>query len=233
MDLSHSNFKLSALIIEPTLACKIRLKEALSSLPRFSGVMPLNALREATDLIKTAQNEYDLIFISQSIPKEETAAFIKSAKEIGVTQDAAFVLLLKSSKDADMAGAMIIGFDGMLAEPYSVDSLNAICELALKVKQENGAAREQAVLGLMVSEVSKQLDNVAVLRACGYESARGMEKLKEACHNFKHLSPEAAKSYGDIAEKVFGSATPAKPPEKRYAGISKRIKSKMASKITG
>ena len=231
MALPQQNFKLTALIIEPVLANKIRLKEALSSLPRFHGVLPLNSLREASDILKGGQQQYDIIFVSQNISKDDTAVFIKQAKELSVTQDAAFVVLFKSSQGADMAGAMVIGFDGMLAEPYSVDSLMAICDLSLKVKKERGIAREQVVLGIMMAEVSKQLDAVAVLKSCGYESARGMEKFKEACLNFKHLSPEAIQAYEGVAEKVFGSALPAKPPEKRYVGVSKRIKTKQVNKI--
>lgn len=231
MAFNPATYRLSGLVIESTLASKMRLKEALGSLPRFSSVTPLSSLKEAGEIVRSGEQNHDLLFISQAFPNEEVAAFIKTAKELPGTQDAAFVLLLKSSKEADMAGAMLIGFDGMLAEPYSVDSLNAICELALKVKVERGIAREQAVLTFMISEVCKQLDNVAVLKACGYESSRGMDKLKQACLNFKHLSAEAAKSYENVAEKVFGSAPPAKLPEKRYTGVSKRIKSKQVSKI--
>jgi CheY-like chemotaxis protein len=188
-------------------------------------------MKEALEMLRTSETSYDLVFVSQSFSKDEAASFIKNAKATNATQDAAFVILLKSSKDDDMATAMLIGFDGLLAEPYSVDSLNAMCELALTVKLERGAAREQAVLSMIVSNVSKQLDNVAILKACGYETARGMDKLKEACQSFKHLSAEAALSYEGIAEKVFGDAVPAKPPEKRYAGVSSRVKTKQVSKI--
>ena len=226
-------FKLNAMIAESVVASKIRLKQALTSIPRFNAISPVSTLKDALDALKENQQQYDIVFVAQTYSKEESAAFIKAAKAMSVAQDAAFVLLLKSSQDGNMAGAMAVGFDGMLAEPYSVDLLNDICELALKVKGERGVAREQAVMGLMVSEVSKQLDAVAILKTCGYETARGMDKFKEACRNFKHLSDDTLKTYENVAEKVFGSAEPAKAPERRYAGVSKRIKTKQVAKIIG
>lgn len=226
-------FKLNAMIIDSVAASKIRLKQALTSIPRFNAITPVNYLKDALEAFKENQQHYDIVFVAQAFTKEESAAFIKAAKSLTVAQDAAFVLLLKSSQGADLAGTMVIGFDGMLAEPYSVDSLNDICELALKVKCERGVAREQAVMSLMVSEVSKQLDAVAILKTCGYETARGMEKFKEACRNFRHLSEDTLKSYENVAEKIFGSAEPAKAPEKRYTGVSRRIKTKQVAKIIG
>lgn len=226
-----ATFKLNTLVVDPTVACRIRLKEALTALPRFNSIIPMNSLKEAQDTLRTGTQTYDIIFISQNLDRDETASFIKNAKEYPTSRDAAFVILFKSAQNADMASSMLIGFDGMLSEPYSVNSLNDICELALRVKNERSTAREQIALGLMVQDVSKHLDAVAVLKACGYESLKGMEKFREACLSFKHLSDTAVKSYEDIAERVFGNAMPAKPPEKKYGGVSKRIKSKMANKI--
>lgn len=228
-----NGFKLSGLIVEPNLASKMRLKQALLALPRFSTASPMNSLRDALDALRAETGHCDLIFIAQAIPADEIASFIKTAKEIPSAQDAAFVTLSKSTQGTDMAAAMLIGFDGMLSEPYSVDSLNDICELALRVKGERGEAREKAALSLMIADVVKQLDAVAVLKACGYESLRGMEKLRDACATFKNLSPAASKVYEDLAEKIFGDAAPAKPPEKRYVGVSKRIKNNQVAKIIG
>lgn len=225
--------KFDAVIIDPELDTRMRLKQATSSVHQFGKVHQQQSLREAMGRL-SGDERCDVIFISYRFEQPEIVEFIKQAKGTKSGQDAAYVMLMRS-KDQDatkVATNVMIGADGFLFEPYSVDYLVEITNLAAKVRKERADTRERGALTFLVNDIINQLDLVSSMKAQGFEVVTSMKKLKEMCTVFSTLSPESFQVYTDVAIKQFGDApVPKKIAQKKYGGASSRVKKKLEQKI--
>ena len=126
----------------------------------------------------------------------------------------------------------MMGADGFLFEPYSVDQLVEITDLAAKVKAERSLAREQAALGFLLNDVMQQIDLIAYLRSAGYDVGRGMRRFKQMCTVFGTLEGESLDLYYNLAvDKFIEAPFPKKMYQANYKGASKRVKEKMEKKL--
>lgn len=234
MATAHGYTKYDAFIVDPDLDTRMRLKQATSSVHNFGKVHQLQGLREANQKLGT-DDRCDVIFLSYRFDQAELSEFIKQAKATKNGQDAAYILVMKS-KDGDsskVAANVMVGADGFLFEPYSVDYLMEITNLAARVRLERSDAREKAALNFIVHDIINQLDVVATMKAQGFEVVTALKKLKELCTVFKTLTPDSTKYYYDIAIKLFGDApVPKKIETKKYGGASSRVKKRMEQKAT-
>jgi DNA-binding NarL/FixJ family response regulator len=224
-----------AIIADSDLDTRMRLKQAASSVTKFGKVNLCQNLREALGRVQNAVDECDVVFIAQNFDDAEIRSFIEEVKKTKIGQDAAFVLVLKTGKQdsANVAKNMMIGADGQLFEPYSVDQLMQITELAARVKKERAAARESAALRFLVSDIMNQIDLIAYMKSSGYEVGVHHKKFKEICSVLGTLSPESFQIYTGIAVDMFeGAPLPKKIfQRKAYSGASSRVKKKMEEKL--
>ena len=225
--------KFDAVIIDPELDTRMRLKQATSSVHQFGKVHQQQSLREAMGRLGT-DDRCDVIFISYRFEQPEIVEFIKQAKATKSGQDAAYVMLMRN-KDQDaskVAANVMIGADGFLFEPYSVDYLLEITNLAAKVQKERADTRERAAITFLVSDIINQIDLVASMKAQGFEVVASLKKLKEMGKVFTTLTPESFAVYTEVAIKQFGDApVPQKIVQKKYGGASSRVKKKLEQKI--
>ncbi|MCB0352803.1 MAG: hypothetical protein KDD64_04735 [Bdellovibrionales bacterium] len=225
--------KYEALIIDPDLDRRMRLKSATTSVVQFRKVHLLNSLEDATSRLNGG-SVVDVIFITSALPQPEIATFIRGAKELKTGQDAAYILVLqaKDQESSTVASTVMIGADGLLFEPYSVDQLVEITELAARVKSERGLAREQAALGFLLNDIMQQIDMIAYLKSVGYDVGRGIKRFKQMCGVLNSLGSESLAMYYDLAVTKFSEAPfPKKMYQKNYKGASKRVKDKMEQKL--
>jgi response regulator RpfG family c-di-GMP phosphodiesterase len=226
--------KFDTLVIEPEMNARMRIKQATSAVPTFGKVFPVGSLNEANEKLKHLER-LDVAFISAVFPQEETAAFIKAAKNSKIGQDAAYILVLKTQKQesANIAQNVLVGSDGLLFEPYSVDSLVEITILAAKVKGERAQAREEAAIRMLMRDIVDTVSVIAHLRGQKLETGRQQKKLKEMCSIFETLSPNMKASYLNIVVDEFEKAPIFIPPKNvpQYKGVSNRIKKKLEEKI--
>src|SRR5262249_29916576 len=141
-------------------------------------------------------------------------------------QDAAYVLIMKSTDQSSstVASNVLIGADGFLLEPYSVDSLMEITRLADRIKKERSQAREVAAMKFLLGDVSNRIDAIAYLKSLGRDVARHIKKMADASQFIKNLSPESTQIYNDAIVETFQAAQPPKfASEKQYSGPSARI----------
>ena len=222
-----------ALLIDPDMQRRMRLKSATMSVVQFSKLHLLSDIGEARSRVQNGP-VVDVVFISSDLDSAEITTFVKAGKESKYGQDAAYILVLKtSSQDSTtVAQNVLIGADGFLFEPYSVDQLVEITELAAKVKKERSRTREVAAMSMMLTDVMSQLDMMAYLKSAGYDVAGGQRKFAKMCSFFSSLSEDSrALYYEQVVQRFIDAPLPQKVFQSNYKGASSRVKKKMEEKL--
>jgi len=226
--------KFDAWIIDIEMSSRMRLKQVCSSVINFGKVVPLQNLVEGTQRIKT-DPQVDVVFLSHHFPQDTIAQFIKECKTTPAGQDSAYILVLKNQENqsSQMATSMMIGADGVLFEPYSVDQLVEITLLSAKVKKERAADREEAALKFLIHDIIQQVDMIAYSKSCGYEVGTTFKSFRQMCAVIAALEPESLPTYYRIVVDMFEAAPipVALMQRKKYGGASNRIKQRMVDKI--
>jgi response regulator RpfG family c-di-GMP phosphodiesterase len=225
--------KYDSLIVDPDMDTRMRLKTATTSVVQFGKVQLLNDLEDAMNSLEVGRS-WDCIFLSYRFEKDTVAQFIKEAKEKKGGEDAAYILILQTNEQSSsvVAENVMIGADGFLFEPYSVDQLVEITELSARVKKERSQEREAAALSFLLKDVMHQIDLIAYLQSVGYDVGRGMRRFKQMCTVFQRLEGESLGVYYDLAVETFSEAPfPKKIYQKSYSGASKRVRERMEKKL--
>ena len=226
--------KFNCLIIDPDMPGRMRLKQATTPIAEFGLVTPMGNISEANAFLN-GEKVTDVVFLSARLPQEQLSPFIQAAKQSKGGQDAAYVIVTKNAGDGarSIAEIMMLGGDGMLCEPYSVDSLLEITLLSAKVRKERAGEREKVAIGIMIKDLITQLDLVCCLKANNCELGLSIRKLKESAAMIAGLPPESQSIYLDVMQQAFIDAP--LPPKalgvKKYGGVSSRIKKKMEQKL--
>ncbi len=225
--------KYDALIVDSDIEARMRLKQASTSVANFGRVLQAGKIAECLEKLQAGQR-LDVIFISARFEPDVTAAFIAQAKTLPAGQDAAFVMLMRQrdKESASVASSVLNGADGLLFEPFSVDQLTEITVLAAKVRKERSGAREGAALKFLLSDIINQVDQIAYLKGCNFETGPSVKKLKEMCTVFQALSEESKVLYVQLAIEAFENAPLPKLiyQRKKYSGASSRVQKRMEQK---
>lgn len=226
------NQKFSAWVIDRDMDARMRLKQATNSVPTFGQVKLVNSLEDSQKGLEQSPH-VDVIFMSHRFGQDQITDFIRKAKSTKGGMDSAYILVLQTAdQDSNtVAQNVLIGADGFLLEPYSVDNLVEITALADRVKRERSMEREQAALKFLVEDVIKQVDRVAFIKSCGFDVGRNLKKLKDMCSVFYDLQSESKEVYYEIAIDLFMNAPLPVTPQKNYKGVSDRVKKKMEAKL--
>lgn len=229
-----STKKYDAILVDPDLNSRMRLKAATTSVHNFGQVVQCGTLEEALGRLKGNDN-CDVIFISYRFSTEDVQKFIRQGKEAPKGQDSAYIQVLKSNSgdSSTVAQNVIGGADGLLFEPYSVDYLLEITNLAAKVKKDRSSAREKAAIQVIVGELITQVDQLAFLKQANMDLSRALKKLGESTAIIKSLSPESLQIYYSLAVDSFEAAPVAVNVSKykQYGGVSARAKKRLEKKV--
>lgn len=223
-----------AVIIDPELEARTRLRQATLALPAFGKVVQAAGSRDAHERIKDLDRP-DIIFLSYRLGEETIKSYVLEAKQASETQDSAFVMVLgeQSQASTTIASSMLIGVDGFLFEPFSVDSLMEITKLATRVKTERAAFRQRGAIKLLVAQIASQIDVVAQLRCNGHEGAISTRSLREMCTVLTTLEAPAKEYYYETLVDQFGNLpVPLERSQtKLYNGASKRLRQRVEQKL--
>jgi DNA-binding NarL/FixJ family response regulator len=234
--MEKQQYRLNAILADPDITTRMRLRQATTAVPQFAEVIQAATLNEAIYKLES-ESRFDVVFISYKFNLEETKTFIEGAKKTKQGELAAFVLVLRT-RDQDkstIATGVMMGIDGFLFEPYSVDSLVEMTNLARKVRDERSAAKEKMATSLLVKEIIDQLDLVAYLKSCGYAVSKSKDRLIELCASLKGMHAENAEERTEYIASLFIDAPlPKKAFEaKKYGGVSARVRQRMEKKVMG
>ena len=226
-------FGLTAVTVDPDPTQRMRLKQASISIPQFEKMHQLSTLSDCSKFVQ-GQDPIDIVFLSFRFSHDEVIQFITDSKKSSAFRDAAFVLVL-GANDQDsstIAKNVLLGADGFLFEPYSVENLTEITRLAARVKGERGAARERAAIGFLIKEIGSQLDLLASLRSAGHEAGISVRSFRETCSVLPTLEQTSLHVYYEVAQKFFEDATlPKNLFQKTYSGSSKRVQKMLEEKL--
>ncbi len=226
--------KLSLLTIDSDTPRRLKIKAVTSTLHSFGAFNQAISLEEALSKLQTMDSA-DTIFIAEKFAQEDVMRFIKSAKELKSSLDAAFILVVspRENLSQEIARFLVGGVDGVLCEPYSVDQFNEIVNIATRVRKERSAAREAGAIRFLLSQISEQISILAQLKAHGVSSLRENRKLVEMCQVFKSIDEAKRLQYHAIAMDIFEKAVIPKPVKvgPAYAGTSSRVRKKMEEKV--
>ena len=220
--------KFDAYVVDPDLASRAKLKSAAMAVNEFGRISLVNSLRDAAAKLESG-DRCDVCFISYAFSQADVTKFITESKNTHVGRDTAFVVLLKGrdQNNETVATNVLVGADGFLFEPYSVESLVGITKLARKIKGDRAEGRERVALTLLVQDLMKQLDLVVCMKTSGVSPTTSMKKLHELSDTIRALSDDKRAIYFEIVEKLFSEAQPSrKPTRAKYAGASERLRKK-------
>lgn len=225
---------LTAIVVHPDTNARMLLKQATSTVHQYGKLLQFGSCAEAITKIKTGEN-IGVIFISASISSIDLSDFIRRARSLPAAQEAAFILLLgtQDPRASSIANNLLHGSDGFLLQPYSVDSLVEVTQLAAKVRTERARIRETTAMKLLVRNIMSQIDEIAYLKACGYEGRLSMNGLKETCSTLHTLPAESQQAFLEVALKLFEEAPPPRrvDPAHQYKGPSQKVKQKLEGQV--
>ena len=97
----------------------------------FPTVHVANSLQEAE--LRLSEEPIDIVFIAMREDGDVINRFIHRLKQEPAGRDAAYVLLLEGRRSSvEIARTLVDGADAILLEPYSVESLQTISQIADK-----------------------------------------------------------------------------------------------------
>lgn len=232
---SQGTTRYEALIVDPDMAIRMRLKQMCSSVVNFGRVQPVATFQEAMQRLNSDQRT-DVIFLASRLDQSGVASFIKEGKATAQGQDCAYILVLQtnSSDGATVAQSMMIGADGVLFEPFSVEQLVEITVLAAKVKKERAAAREEAAIKFLLSDIMNQINLICFSKSAGYETGQAIKHFKQVCSVLQTMEGESLERYYRLCVDTFEAAPVPQDimGRKKYGGASSRVKKRMADKVT-
>lgn len=226
--------RFDSLIIDPVVETRRRLQQVMKSVIEFRDVTHVTTVEEGTRSLRGG-SRVDVVFVSYSFSDTQISDFIELGKSTDGGMDSAYVMILRD-KDQDStraAKSVLMGADGILFEPYSVDRLVEITRIAARVKKERGEARQKLAINMILDEATNTLDYIATLKSQGVEAGLLMKQFKKACSSIDDLNPEQRQIFFEVLVETFLAAP--LPPELSegfcYRGVSSRVKSKVQEKI--
>ena len=222
-----------AVFLDPDEAARARLKIATSSLDCFEALHGCGTFHDGLRLIQRYAR-VDLIFLSEKITPNKINEFIEIARRQPNCAAAVFIVIKQSaSSGLSPADAVLIGADGMLCEPFSVDNLMEVVKLATKLGQERELVRNKISITLLVTDAINQLDAAAYLMARGSNPGALLKSLRDLKKKIRALPEDYNALFQNIFMKLVDKTFPMTNSlaTKIYEGASARVRKKTEMKI--
>ena len=212
-----------ALVINPDLDSRIRLKQAFNLIPQFKVVKVVSTLTEAFERLFSGES-FGSLFVSTMFGKPVISEFIRRSKGTTGGRECAYILTFPGSPvKRTVTESTACGADGILMEPFSVDSLQKIYRIAVRVKRSYVAARQKQGLKHLLEDAADTIDHHAFLlsRFPDAPVPGAALKLQKA---LEQVAQSAEDAYIEALEEVF--STMSKPRKPAYRGASRRLQKK-------
>jgi response regulator RpfG family c-di-GMP phosphodiesterase len=216
-------------LVDSNVKFRNNLRQLAQAVTVFKKTTQLSSLDEA--LVSLSQNTpCDIIFLSQSFYISEIKDFIGEAKKTVRGEECAFIMVATCNNhdEAIIAQSIIAGCHAILSEPYSVDRMYEIAEIANKIKLECEQKRKYQALSLLTKLLAKELDSIALYVKSGFSYEKAKKKLLEVIVFIKDHQLNSFDLYIQVLIDTFAKSLPS---PKLYSGGSARLKKKMENKI--
>jgi hypothetical protein len=226
---------LTAMAVDSNSIARHRLKQVCHSLDEFDQVDQASDLRAAQERLSAKHSRVDIVFISSKFPSAEVKEFTDWAKGLGVTQDAAFVILMEINQKGTSSDTKLftLGGDGVLFEPFSTDQLREISALSMKVRKERTQQRLAVHLRSVVNDIFGMLGDISFLRESNFSFKPVISEMQKISTAMEGLESDETQIYFDaLLERTEKGASERKvrPAHFRYKGKSKRARKRMQRK---
>ena len=224
------------LIVEGDTQVRHRLRTACSPVALFGAFHNAKDIANGLELLKGEVN-IDIIFISQSYSLNEVSSFIATAKKTAQGEKFAFIALTKMGEGSITSAAqgMLVGIDAYLPQPYSVDALTEITQLAAKMREIYAETKVRLSITRIVEEVIGQLRVTSFFLCEGdpQRNERFQKQFREASAVLRTLSSDQKKVYYDVISELLDKEAPRPeiPDALNYKGKSERIRKMLEIKI--
>ena len=214
---------MDALIINPDLESRIRLRQAMNYVPEFRIVKVVSTLAEALERL-FAGERFGSLFISTLFGRSIVTEFMTKSRETPGGKGCACILTLSgSAKAGEIAEDLCNGADGFLVEPFSVDSLQKIHRIAVRVKRQYMAARQRQGIRLLLQEAADGIDHHAFTLS-RFPDAQCPGSLAKIRRSLEQIAACAEEAYVDALEDFFTGIN--RPRQPAYRGASARLRKK-------
>lgn len=220
-----------ALLVDADIKVRNNLKQLAQAVSAFRKAHHAGSINEAQHFM-AAPTPCDVMFISYKLGMDDIKSFIEVAKKTPKGEECAYIMILSadSQDERNIAQSVLIGCHGVLCEPYSVDRLHEIAEVAKKVKLECGDKRKRAAIQMLMSSILKEFDKLSLYIQRGFPADRAKKRFVESMKVLKEYQEHSFRLYIDIAIDCFEQA-PAPAPEQNYKGGSDRVRKKLEQKL--
>lgn len=184
------------LFVHPEVEARSRVKQIGAMLKSWATFEQMTDLAAAQAHLQTS-DPYDAIFLSASFGRETLTRFIRTTRGFASASGSCFVALLgHGAHDVTMVGSHLLsGFEGFLIEPFSVDTVVEVVEVAERVRREETQRRQAYALELLVHSVLEQAAEVYQLRRAGRSAKLSAKLLQETATVLRQLEPSLEERY--------------------------------------
>jgi len=224
----------TAALVDSDTTYRMRLKQATTSVPRFKNCQQFSNLNELKSKLNSTE-PFDLIFLSKRFGDAAISSFVKDARDKKATMDAAFILVLEGKDDSQsqFGEYMLLGINGFLVEPYSVDKLVETTLIAAKVKKDRSLGRRKLAFQMLLKDLEQTVDILSISTS-GTSLRTKIEKRIESLHGtIADLDQESVNIFVETLVDHFAEiSSPAESLDvPSYAGASSRVKKILERKL--
>lgn len=219
---------LHSLIVDPDLQSRMRLKQiAMSSCKH---VALASTLREGLERLNS-DLQCDALYLSTRFDHHHCAEFLHRGKQTKQGSDSAYLLIFNGDSEVDqqtIARMLMVGFDGSITEPCSVEDFSQSITLATQIKKMRQDERILAGIKLTVSGIAQEIDTISMARKAKMPAVKAESKLRELAASLATLPTEFHESYVNYLAEFLDKRKPSLP----YSGVSKRVQQRLIRRIT-
>lgn len=200
------------MVVEPNSVLRSRIVQAATFEKMVARTVSSSSLYETLKLLRNKWRS-DIVFVSNWFGQREVLHFISAAKNTRWGQDCAFILLLDDQHQdrATVAKHLLKGMDGFLAASFTVETVQKIIGVALKVKAQRMQWRVETASRLMLEKLMDDLDHLT--HDVTYRGATFVfpEGVAQAARVFRSFEAEEVSVYFRVLIDVFANVRPPVP----------------------
>lgn len=201
------HLKLSGIVITKDTERRLRLKHAVQHSHTFEKLVPMASMEQTLELLSPS-SPFDIIFVSECF-NDDIPRLLEKVRQ---TQNPALVVLVTegAQREAEVSSKLLAGVSAFLLEPYSVEAIENVCEVALSLKALQQERRDKAALQRLVISSLAYLDELATRKAHG-KPTPSKRHIRSIAEISRKLDPSQLEQFFKILEEQVQSAVA--PPE--------------------
>ncbi len=193
--------KFNALIIDPVLDSRVRLREVIRSVAATGETILARTQKEAIDRLENGSSVH-AVFMSSRDSAQSLREFYDKAKNFTATKESLFILTLKGAakESTYIAPLLLYGFDGFICEPFSSESVRDLLDSAKEAKSKTSSerAKKLALYEFLIGDAIRLIDQIAYKKATTGDPNSGGYALRD----LKKVSHEMASLYETVKDRA-------------------------------